>query len=245
MEKLALVIPIYNEQGAIGEVLTNWVLELRRLNISFSIMAFNDGSKDNTSSIIQKQAQQFPEIIRLDKTNKGHGPTILEGYRMAVDEGFDWIFQIDGDNEMTVKEFSKLWEAREHYDYLVGNRINRESPWARRIISTVSYWTVKLFYGGHLKDVNCPYRLMRASFFKPAYSSIPADTFAPNVILAGIACFTGARTFETTAHFSSRKTGSVSIKKWKLLKAAFKSFSQTIQYIQVKRAYLKEAFHLK
>ncbi len=245
MEKLAVIIPVYNEQGAIGEVLTNWVLELRRLNISFSIFAFNDGSKDNTPSIIREHAQRFPEIIALDKVNKGHGPTILEGYRMAAQQGFDWIFQIDGDKEMGVKEFSKLWVNRDQYDYLVGNRINRASPWPRRIISKVSYWTIKLFYKGYLKDVNCPYRLMRASFFKPVYSSIPSDTFAPNVILAGVACFTKARTFETTAEFSSRKTGTVSIKKLKLLKAVTKSFGQTARYIQDQRSYLKETFNLK
>jgi dolichol-phosphate mannosyltransferase len=230
MEELAVVIPVYNEEGAIGEVLTNWVKELKRLNISFSIFAFNDGSKDQTSSIIRQKSQEFPQIKAIDQTNRGHGPTILGGYRMAAEQGYPWVFQIDGDNEMDAKDFEKLWSKRNDYDFLISSRANRESPLPRRIITLISRLTVWTFYGGPIKDVNSPYRLMRTSVFADTFKKIPTTTFAPNVIIAGMAGLKKARVYQSEAEFRSRKSGTVSIKKWKLLKAALKSFSQTIAF---------------
>ena len=76
--------------------------------------------------------------------------------------------------------------------------------------------------------MNSPYRLMRVSAFKDAVKNIPLDTFAPNVVISGAACKKRLRVFETEVKYNFRETGVVSIKKLKLLKAAMKSFMQTI-----------------
>ena len=89
---------------------------------------------------------------------------------------------------------------------------------------------MKLFYGKSIWDVNTPYRLMRASVFTDIYSQIPEDTFAPNVIISGMAADQKLRCYETRVPQKDRQTGEVSIKKWKLLKAAMRSFMQTILF---------------
>ena len=60
--------------------------------------------------------------------------------------------------------------------------------------------------------------------------TIPEDTFAPNVIISGVACLKKLNVTEIPVHHRNRQTGEVSIKKIKLLKAALKSFFQTITY---------------
>lgn len=85
-------------------------------------------------------------------------------------------------------------------------------------------------YGKGVSDVNSPYRLYRNEKFKDAFQLIPQDTFAPNVLLSGYAAYNKMRLFETAIPFKSRTTGEVSIKKWKLLKAAIKSWTQTVKF---------------
>lgn len=227
MKELAIVIPVYNEEEAIGAVLDKWVAELDRLGIDYTINPYNDGSKDGSWDVILAKEQEYPgKVVGHNKANSGHGPTILQGYRDAAGEGYEWIFQIDSDDEMGPEGFAGLWENRDQYDFLVGTRDGRKQALPRKIISAVSRLSVRLFYGQGIWDVNTPYRLMRASAFQDVFRKIPSDTFAPNVIISGMAAKLKMRCYETRVPQHDRTTGEVSIKKWKLLKAAFKSFCQ-------------------
>lgn len=230
-ERLCVVMPVYNEQEAIGPVLEKWARALDAFKIDYTIRPYNDGSKDNSLEVMKKIAESRKSIEVRDKPNGGHGNTILTGYREAAADGFDWIFQIDSDDEMGPEKFDELWEKRSTYDFLVGIRDGRVQALPRKIISFVSRCCVKLFYGRKtIWDVNTPYRLMRTSAFKDVYASIPLTTFAPNVIISGMVARKGLKFFETRVPQHDRTTGEVSIKKWKLLKAATKSFGQTIVF---------------
>ena len=124
---------------------------------------------------------------------------------------------------MEPESFNDLWSHRESYDFLVGTRQGRVQQLPRKVISFVSRLCVRVFYGKSVWDVNTPYRLMRTSAFKRFYEAIPLDTFAPNVILSGLAALYKLRCFEMPVPQHDRTTGEVSIKKWKLLKAALRS----------------------
>lgn len=227
-DKLCVVMPVYNEQDAIGAVLEKWVKALDALGLDYTIRPYNDGSKDNSLSVMKSKEKRLPRIEVHDKPNGGHGNTILTGYREAAADGFDWIFQIDSDDEMGPEKFNELWSRRTAYDFLVGIRDGRVQALPRKVISFVSRMCVRIFYGKSVWDVNTPYRLMRVSAFREFYSRIPLTTFAPNVILSGLAARYRLRCFETRVPQHDRTTGEVSIKKLKLLKAAARSFGQTI-----------------
>lgn len=230
-EKLAVIIPVYNEEAVIGQVLEAWYQQLSCLKTDFTIFAYNDGSEDQSRARILEVAAKHPErIVLKDKGNSGHGPTVLLGYREAAATGFDWIFQVDSDGEMTPDAFPALWAQREHYDILAGIRIGRRQPLARKIISLVSRWSVRMFYGKTIQDVNIPYRLMRVSSLKSIWELIPADTFAPNVIISGMVAVWNLRYVELPVLQHERRTGEVSIRKWKLLRAAVLSFFQTFVF---------------
>lgn len=228
MEKLAVVMPVYNEEGAIGAVIEKWATELDKLQIDYNIFAYNDGSKDNTATILEEIAKKQPKLIVVNKENSGHGPTILKAYRDNAAK-YSWIFQMDSDDEMEPEGFAAIWEKRNDYDFLVGIRDGRLQQLPRKIISFVSRLCVKIFYGFNgIWDVNSPYRLMRSEIFADLFNKIPEDTFAPNVIVSGFVARKKLRFYEAHVPCRLRQTGEVSIKKWKLLKAAIKSFWQTI-----------------
>ena len=231
MDKLAIVMPIYNEEKAIGGVLDKWVKSMEQLGISYEINAYNDGSRDESLKVLQAKALEYSgKIIVHNKTNSGHGPTILLGYKEAAESDYDWVFQIDSDDEMGPENFQELWNNRNEYDFLVGKRDGRKQALPRKIISAVSRLCVRFFYGKSVWDVNTPYRLMRVSIFRNVWNNIPPDTFAPNVIISGIAARKKMRCYETCVKQRERQTGEVSIKRLKLFKAAVKSFWQTIKY---------------
>lgn len=228
MPELKLIIPVYNEEGAIDTVIKDWTSTLDLLKIDYQIYTYNDGSKDNTLQKLESLAKEFERLVVTDKKNSGHGPTILKGYKENLD--CDWLFQIDSDNELKSNEFHKFWEVKDDFDFIIGKRIQRDSPLPRIVTTLISRIVVGLFYGARVKDVNAPFRLMRVSAFKDDIVRIPNETFAPNLIVSGLANIRRMRIkqFDVTHH--NRETGEVSIKKWKLFKAAFKSFIQTIKF---------------
>ena len=230
MKDLALIMPVYNEEGSIENVIKIWTEELDKYDIDYNIIAYNDGSKDNTLNILKGLEIKYPHVICIDKQNSGHGSTILKGYRDCSNE-YNWIFQIDSDNEMGTEGFKTLWENRENYDFLIGSRSNRVQTLTRKIISAISRLTIKIFYGQNgPKDVNSPYRLMNSKIFKNLFNTIPQETFAPNIIISGFVAYKNLRFFEYPVTCSLRQTGEVSIQKLKLLKAAYTSFKQTIAF---------------
>lgn len=229
-ERLCVVMPVYNEQEAIGTVLKKWDYALGSLSIDYVIRPYNDGSKDNSLTVMQKISESNHKIDVRNKVNGGHGHTILMGYCEACNDGFDWIFQIDSDDEMGPEKFVDLWNCRDRYDFLVGIRDGRVQALPRKVISFVSRLCVRLFYGKSIWDVNTPYRLMRVSAFKTIFEAIPMETFAPNVIISGMAAKKHLRCYEIRVPQHDRTTGEVSIKKWKLFKAALRSFVQTISF---------------
>ncbi|MCE5230179.1 hypothetical protein LLG95_11345, partial [bacterium] len=97
-----------------------------------------------------------------------------------------------------------------------------------KLISAVARLTVRVMFKGGVRDVNTPYRLMRSDALAAILWAIPDDTFAPNVIISGLCAKKGCRIFNTEVPHSGRRTGKVSIVKWKLWKAALKAFMQTI-----------------
>lgn len=228
-DTLAVIIPVYNEEEAIALVLRKWASVLGSLQIDYLIHAYNDGSRDKSLEVLNEVARENTRICVHDKKNSGHGPTILQGYRENCDSS-TWLFQMDSDDEMGPESFPLLWEKRSQYDFLLGQRDGRFQPLSRKVISFISRLCVKTFYGSGVWDVNSPYRLMRSECFKGLLKRIPADTFAPNVIISGFVNKKKLRYFECPVPHTDRKTGCVSIKKWKLLKAALRSFKQTVMF---------------
>ncbi len=225
---LVVVIPVYNEEEIISTVLSEWHQKLNELEINFEIHVYNDGSKDDSLKVVTEISEQLERIIVHDKENSGHGPTILMGYR--ENSHAEWVFQVDSDNEMSPDEFSRVWNNREYADFVIGHRYRRISPTSRKIMTWFSRLIIWLFYGNRIYDVNAPYRLMRCKIFKHYWKIIPENTFAPNIIISGIASFANLRIVEVSISHNSRVTGTVSIQKLKLLKVAIKSLYQTIMF---------------
>lgn len=226
--QLAVIMPVYNEAENILNVLQSYVKELNQLGINFEIHAYNDGSKDKTEEMIYNFSQTHPEVILHSHKNCGHGPTILRGYRDNCQA--EWIFQTDSDGEQLASDFKTLWSRRSNYDFLIGQRLGRPQPLIRKFISKISAYTIKVFYGYGICDVNAPFRLMRTKKIKALFLAIPENTLAPNIIISGYVNKNRINFLEIGTAFYPRTSGTSSLNRLKAIKFAVKSFVQTIMF---------------
>ena len=227
---LVVVMPVYNEEEAIKEVVNEWHDTLSSLGMRFELHVYNDGSQDGSLAILKELEQSLEHLVVHDQPNRGHGRTILHCYKNA--SNVQWLFQVDSDNEVRPESFSLLWEKRDKYDFLLGRRSNKHNPMPRRVISAVAAGLVQVFFGYGVFDVNSPFRLMRVNSFREEFKLLPDEAFAPNVLVTGIACMKKMRIIEIEIPYQFRQTGTVSINKWKLFRAAVLSGVQTLSFIR-------------
>ena len=229
---LTVVMPAFNEAGAIREVVSGWDRQLGTLGVPYEIRVYDDGSRDGTGDLVAAVAHERRCIAAVRQTNRGHGPTILRGYHEARGE---WVFQTDSDGEIAPEAFPLVWERRHEADLVLGYRDGRAAPAARRLVTAVARWTLRLGFGAQVRDANTPYRLYRRAALEPLLAAVQPDAFAPNVLLTGLACRAGLRVVEVPVPHRGRRTGASSIARLRLLRAAALSFVQTVRAALARR----------
>jgi glycosyltransferase involved in cell wall biosynthesis len=239
--ELSVVIPVFNEENNIAELLKDWQLTLQAIPVRYRFIIINDGSTDNSLPILQSIARQYepettqpqseterPPIVIHTRTNAGHGPSILTGYKLALDT--EWVFQIDSDHQHDPAAFPTLWENRNKFDFLLGERKEKSATLSRKWVSFFSWLIVRLLYGKRVKDVNSPYRLMRCTELKEVLKFIPDDAFAPNILLTAWFVYFETRIFTTPINNRSEGIRRQSKMNGYFLRGCFQSIFQTILF---------------
>ncbi len=126
--------------------------------------------------------------------------------------------------------FESLWKERENYSALFGIRTGRQQNTGRSLISSISRLAVSILFGKGIVDVNTPYRLIRGRLLKEIVAMIPAETFAPNILISGVLTASHQPLKNFPVPHEGRRTGQVSIVKWRLWKAAACSLMQTVLF---------------
>lgn len=188
MDKLYIVIPAYNEEENIKQVIDDWypVVEAHNGNGESRLVIIDDGSKDSTYQIMQEYAKDRPLFHPVTKPNGGHGATVLYGYNYALEQGADYIFQTDSDGQTLPAEFEQFWNERESYDMVIGWRKGREDGASRVFTTKVLKLVIKVCFGVTVTDANTPFRLMKASTLAEHIKLVPKDFNLSNVIISVI-----------------------------------------------------------
>jgi dolichol-phosphate mannosyltransferase len=118
-----VVIPTYNERENIGALLPR-VLELPR----FRVLVVDDNSPDGTAAVVADMARDEPRIGLLSRPGKqGLGTAYLAGFRHALDEGAEFVFEMDADFSHDPSYLPALLAAAEtSYDLALGSRYVRD-----------------------------------------------------------------------------------------------------------------------
>lgn len=212
------VMPVYNEQDCIAQVALEWLACLE--TIGGRLLIIDDGSRDRTPAILQRLALQHPCLSFLTQANAGHGAAVLAGYRHALGEGCEWVFQVDSDGEMPASLFPAIWNARHSAPFVLGARVNRGGHPLRLGLSTIHRHLLHAIFGVSLRDPNIPFRLMRAAELKQLTGALPPGLFAPNVFLSLMAARRGWLAYGPDVPLAPRAGGIPSIRGWRTAKIA-------------------------
>lgn len=226
MSKVYFVLPAYNEEENIRDVISQWHPVVERIAAAgheARLVIANDGSKDRTFPIMQELQASYPLLIPLDKPNGGHGATVLYLYRYALEQGADWIFQTDSDGQTDPAEFPQMWDRREDFDFQIGYRKGRQDGISRVFVTKTLRIIVWLLFHEWVTDANTPYRLMRADKLRPILDVIPHDYSLCNVAISAIAVKWKYRIAWYEITFKPRQGGVNSINMKRIFKIGWKA----------------------
>ncbi|MES2478268.1 MAG: glycosyltransferase family 2 protein [Bacteroidota bacterium] len=222
---LWVVMPVYNEEEAVGGVIDEWHKVLISSELNFTFCILNDGSKDKTLSILQDCASKYEQIKIINKPNSGHGQTCVMGYQLGLEAGADWIFQIDSDGQCDPAYFKNLIAESSLHKAIYGQRVTRDDGTKRIVISKFVLLFTLIATGQWINDGNVPYRLIHANLMKNIAYKVPADFHLAN-ILVSVLCNKQEKIKWIPIHFRDRSGGSPSVKTFSFVKHGFKLFKQ-------------------
>lgn len=231
--ELVVVIPAYNEEACIHEVVPLWINGIASVipKDQFKLLVINDGSRDKTGVILDELTGQYPNLIAKHQLNGGHGNAIFNGYQMAIQMNPEFVFQTDSDDQFVPSDFKNFWDKRNESDFVLGFREVRNDDPFRLLITRILKYSLLFIYGTYIHDANIPFRLIRTSFLSKLLTSLPKKTpFAPNIFLSVLAQKSGQKLFNIPVMHKERETGEVSIRHMKLLKVCWQSFKELTQF---------------
>lgn len=223
MDKLFIVIPAYNEEENINELIDSWYPVIEKIGGESKLVVINDGSKDKTYDILCKIVKDKPYLLPFTKPNGGHGPTLLFGFKYAIEQNADYIFQTDSDGQTNPDEFEEFWKLRNEYDAIIGNRIVRGDGKSRKFVENTVCFLLKRIFGVSVKDANAPFRLMKTELVKKYIDRMPADFNLPNIMFTAYFVYYKEKVKFLPITFKPRQGGVNSINIKKIVKIGIKA----------------------
>ncbi len=176
IDKLSIVIPVYNEEDAVGSFLEELYIFLKSQNIEWEIVIVNDASSDNSLKVIegfvsQKNMEERFKVVN-QPFNRGYGASIKRG---IVEARYDWILTIDADGQHIPSDIEKLLNtASENIQMVIGTRdANHKQKTSRKIGKAILSLVAQYLTGYRLPDLTSGLRLFQKKYFVKYFSILP------------------------------------------------------------------------
>lgn len=167
--KLSIIIPIYNEESTIAEVLRR-VREVQLEGIEKEIIVVNDGSTDGSKDIIGREIEQYHDRMFAHHSliNLGKGVAVRSGFELATG---DIIIIQDADLELDPNEYASLLMPilAGKTQVVYGSRFlqqNKRISQYTRIGNRITTTLANLLFGARLTDMHTAYKVFRADAIK-------------------------------------------------------------------------------
>lgn len=223
MDSLFIVMPAYNEEQNIEEVVRSWYAVLDGKAESSRLVVADSGSKDKTHEILCNLQKELPQLEILEDTIRYHGPKVIALYDYAIKNEADYIFQTDSDGQTNPDEFDAFWQLRNEYTAIFGNRTVREDGKDRAFVENVVCFLLKIYFKVNIPDANAPFRLMKTSVVAEYLKKLPYDYALPNIMIATYFKYYGQKILFKEISFKPRIGGENSINILSIVKIGWKS----------------------
>ena len=207
--KRVVVIPTYNEADSLPVIVEQ---VLRALPID--ILIIDDASPDGTGDIADALAAAEPRISVIHRPGKaGLGPAYVQGFQIALDRGYEQIFQMDADGSHAPGALAVLAAALEYADLVIGSRYvpgGAVANWSpiRQAVSRGGSIYSRLMLGLPVADTTSGFKGWRAEVLRGAlHGAVPANGYVFQIEMTYRATRLGATVREVPILFADRELG--------------------------------------
>jgi dolichol-phosphate mannosyltransferase len=167
MSKL-IIIPTYNEKENIEKI----ILKVFSLDIDFDILIVDDGSPDGTADIVKKIQKTYSKNLHIvERTGKlGLGTAYIYGFKWALKNNYDYIFEMDADFSHDPDDLIRLYKAchEDKGDIAIGSRYIKgvnivNWPMSRLLMSFFASKYVKIITGMPIQDSTAGFKCYKRS----------------------------------------------------------------------------------
>ena len=212
MSKL-IIIPTYNEKENIEKI----ILKVFSLDVDFDILIVDDGSPDGTANIVKEIQKTYPEKLHIvERTGKlGLGTAYIFGFKWALKNNYDYIFEMDADFSHDPDDLIRLYKAchEEKGDVAIGSRYIKgvnivNWPMSRLLMSFFASKYVKIITGMPIHDSTAGFKCYkRAVLEKINLEKIQFVGYAFQIEMKFTAWKYGFNVVEVPVIFTDRQEG--------------------------------------
>lgn len=235
MKSVLIIIPAYNEEKSILNVVNN-IKKVKTNNYIIDYIIINDGSSDNTKKVCLDNKLNFIDL----PNNLGIGGAVQTGYKYAYYKKYDIAIQIDGDNQHNPSYITNLCdEINNGYDLVIGSRFVEnlskfKSSFLRRVGINFLSNLIKICTGVKVYDVTSGFRACNKDIIEYFANNYPIDYPEPDSLVQVLKL--SKRVKEIPVEMNERKTGKSSIRGLKSIYYMIKvSFAIIISNITAKK----------
>lgn len=166
MKDCIVIIPTYNEKENIEAI----IRKVFGLPSAFHVLIVDDGSPDGTASIVKKLQKEFTEKLHIEERNGklGLGTAYIHGFKYALAQGYQFIFEMDADFSHNPEDLNKLYEAcKNGADVAIGSRYIKgvnvvNWPMGRVLMSYFASSYVRFITGMNIMDTTAGFKCYQA-----------------------------------------------------------------------------------
>ena len=201
-----MIIPAYNEEQSIVKTVQS-LKQAKIKNGTIDYVVINDGSKDNTKDICEKNNLNAIHL----PVNLGIGGAVQTGYKYAFCNNYDIAIQFDGDGQHDARYIADLVkEIEKGNDIVIGSRyVSRlsefRSTWLRRLGSTILSTLIRICTGKRIYDPTSGFRAANKDIIALFSQDYPLDYPEPDTIVTVIKA--GYRVSEIPVKMKERTSG--------------------------------------
>jgi apolipoprotein N-acyltransferase len=161
--RAAVILPTYDERDTVEEIIERVLAVSDRVHV----MVVDDSSPDGTGEIVRKIVDRDPRVSLVERPEKGGlASAYLDGFVLAIAEGYDLIVEMDADLSHRPEELERLLEGARTNHVTIGSRYvpgGRVRNWSlfRRLLSRGGNLYVRLMLGLPVSDSTSGYRAYR------------------------------------------------------------------------------------
>ena len=211
----SIVIPVYNEETNLQQLLQRTLDACRSLQRSFELILIDDGSSDTSAQLIAAAAEREKEVIAvLLNRNYGQHAAVFSGLCQSCGAV---VITLDADLQNPPEEIPNLLRETDAGADVVGTvRQQRQDSWFRKLASSLVNQMVRQATGVMMKDYGCMLRAYKRPIVEAMLQCPERSTFIP--ILANSFARTTA---EIPVKHDERQSGESKYSLWKLVSLQF------------------------